>query len=74
MTPFTIDPRWYEECWYGDAPDESEADAPPKLRTRRFGRVAVCLALVVAVPALTYLGYEATSRNPVPDTAPAYQG
>ena len=71
MTPFHIDPRWYEEHWYGDR-HETAADAPPRLRTGRLGRIAVCLALVAALPALSYLGFVAAGRNPIPDTAPAY--
>jgi hypothetical protein len=73
MIPFHIDPRWYEERWYGDPPDEGEDDEPPRLRTGRLGRIAVCLALVAAIPALSYLGFVAAAQSPVSDAAPAYQ-
>jgi hypothetical protein len=43
MTPFRTDPRWYQEHWYGDPTSESEADAPPKWPTGRFGRFAAYL-------------------------------
>ncbi len=73
MIPFYIDPRWYEEHWYGDPGNDGESEAPPRLRTGRFGRIAVCLVLVAAVPALSYLGFQAAARNPGPHTAPAWQ-
>jgi hypothetical protein len=70
MFPFHIDPRWYQEYWYGDLPpDESDAEPIPRLRTGRLGRIVVCLVLVAAIPALSYLGFAAAARNP----APAYQ-
>ena len=49
MNPFHNDPRWYEERWYDDPPEESETGPPPRLRSGRLGRVAVCLALVAAL-------------------------
>ncbi len=69
MIPFRTDPRWYEERWYGDSPDksevgDSETGPPLRLRTGRLGRVAVCLALVAALPTLSYLGFEAAAQNP----------
>ncbi len=74
MMPFDIDPRWYQERWYGDPPDEDEADAPRPLRTGRLGRIMVCLVLVAAIPALSYLGFQAAARNAAaPDTATAYR-
>ena len=70
MTPFQTDPRWYEEHWCGDPPAAREAEAAPKRHTGRFGRVAVCLAVVTAVPALTYFGYEAVESEPRPRHRP----
>lgn len=63
MIPFRTDPRWYEEHWYGDPADESEAEAAPKRATGRFRRAAVRVAQLVA---------EAAGGRPVPETAPIY--
>ena len=69
MIPFHIDPRWFDDHWYGSGPDEAGPDAagPDEAGPRsspRIARIAVCLALVAALPAVSYLGFQAAAQDP----------